>query len=32
MKRELFNTVAGLALIVGTMIAMYNVLIFMLCD
>jgi len=31
MKRELFNTMAGLALIVGTMIVMYNVLIIMLC-
>ena len=31
MKKELFNAVAGMAVVVGTMVAMYNVLIFMIC-
>jgi hypothetical protein len=31
MKKELFNVVASFAVVVGTMVAMYNVLIFMIC-
>jgi len=31
MKKELFNVVAGMAVVVGTMVVMYNVLIFMIC-
>ena len=31
MKKELFDVVASVAVIVGTMVAMYNTLIFMIC-
>jgi hypothetical protein len=31
MKKELLNVVASFAVVVGTMVAMYNVLIFMIC-
>jgi len=31
MKKELFNVVASVAVIFATMVAMYNVLIFMIC-
>jgi hypothetical protein len=32
MERELFKAVAGMAIVVGTMVAMYNVLIIMICN
>jgi len=31
MKKELFNVVAGMAVVVGTMVAMYHTLILMIC-
>jgi hypothetical protein len=31
MKRELFNVAASVAVIVATMVVMYNTLIFMIC-
>jgi len=31
MKKELLNVVASFAVVVGTMVAMYNVLILMIC-
>jgi hypothetical protein len=31
MKKELFKAVGGMAIVVGTMVLMYNVLIFMIC-
>ena len=31
MERELFKAVAGMAIVVGTMVAMYNLLFIMIC-
>jgi hypothetical protein len=31
MKKELFKAVGGMAIVVGTMVAMYNILILMIC-
>lgn len=31
MKKELFNVVASFAVVVGTMVVMYNLLIIMIC-
>jgi hypothetical protein len=31
MKKELFKAVAGMAIVVGTMVAMYNLLFIMIC-
>jgi len=31
MKKELFKAVAGMAIVVGTMVVMYNILILMIC-
>jgi hypothetical protein len=32
MKKELFKAVAGMAIVVGTMVAMYNLLFIMICN
>jgi hypothetical protein len=31
MKKELFKAVAGMAIVVGTMVVMYNILFLMIC-
>jgi hypothetical protein len=31
MKKELFKAVAGMAVVVGTMVVMYNILFLMIC-
>jgi hypothetical protein len=31
MKKELFKAVGGMAIVVGTMVVMYNILILMIC-